>query len=107
MEIRLIDAEALIRAIHDLDGIEGHEELYYRIANMVVAAPTITQPNEWVSVEDRLPEVFTPVLVCREDGKVEQGCRDALGIWITFETRKECVTHWMPLPARPPEGKED
>lgn len=45
MEIRLIDAEALIRAIHDLDGIEGHEELYYRIANMVVAAPW--EKPEW------------------------------------------------------------
>lgn len=69
--------------------------------------PTLTPSNEWVSVEERLPEVFTPVLVCREDGKVEQGCRDALGIWITFETRTECVTLWMPLPAppyrRPPE----
>lgn len=44
--------------------------------------------NEWISVMDRLPDVFQPVIVCR---KGKNG------------TRTKSVTHWMPLP-EPPSG---
>ena len=30
---------------------------------------------EWISVKDRLPERMQPVIVCRDNGKVEQGYR--------------------------------
>ena len=97
MAVRPIDGNALIEwfrpYLHTGEAIPADV-----VIEDIRSMPTLTPPNEWVSVEDRLPEVFTPVLVCREDGKVEQGCRDALGIWITFETRTECVTHWMPEP---------
>lgn len=109
MEIRLIDAEALIRAIHDLDGIEGHEELYYRIANMVVAAPTITQPNEWVSVEERLPENNAQVLMWSAKWNIaEAGSYYNGRFWVYSEIGDgyiaDDITHWMSLPAPPAKG---
>ena len=111
MEIRLIDAEALIRAIHDLDGVEGHEKLYYRIANMVVAAPTITQPNEWVNAKDNPPQLTGKYICCVEDthGYMWSIPADYLlemKTWVgEFGEIKNKVVYWMPLPA-PPEKEE-
>ena len=72
--------------------------------------PTLTPPNEWVSVEERLPDELTMVLI------YSGGIYDVAG-WIEDEDGKICWTHnvkpqfWMPLPAppdrRPPEGEED
>lgn len=59
----------------------------------------------WISVKDRLPERFQPVLVCREKNGlpyVEQGCKDVGEWWKVYGTRTKQVTHWMPLP-EPPE----
>lgn len=67
---------------------------------------TLTQPNEWVSVEDRLPEPTYCVLVYTTDYSIEVDALDSDGEWMSFE-----VTHWMLLPAppdrRPPEGEEE
>ena len=70
--------------------------------------PTLTPPNEWVSVEERLPDELTMVLI------YSGGIYDVAG-WIEDEDGKICWTHnvkpqfWMPLPAppdrRPPEGE--
>lgn len=62
----------------------------------------MTEKCGWVSVKDGLPEEFVPVIVCRESGKVEPGCRDVNGWWKVYGTRTKHVTHWMPLP-EPPE----
>lgn len=66
--------------------------------------------TEWISVADRLPEVFQPVIVCRENKQgekiVEAGQRDVNGWWRVYGTRTKNVTHWMPLP-EPPEGLGD
>lgn len=63
--------------------------------------------SEWISVKDRLPEAFRPVIVCREKGKgeyvVEQGCKDVKDWWKVYGTRTKKVTHWMPLPEPPME----
>lgn len=56
----------------------------------------------WISVEERLPDCFEPVIVCRKGGKVEQGHRDVNDWWKVYGTRTKHVTHWMPLP-KPPE----
>ena len=67
---------------------------------------TLTPPNEWVSVEDRLPEPTYCVLVYTTDYSIEVDALDSDGEWMSFE-----VTHWMLLPAppdrRPPEGEEE
>lgn len=55
--------------------------------------------NEWISVKDRLPDRFRPVIVCRKKGKGEYVVeRDVNDWWKVYGTRTKCVTHWMPLP---------
>lgn len=61
--------------------------------------------SEWISVRERLPEPFTPVIVYRR-GKsggpmVEQGCYTVNGWWKVYSSRIKSVTHWMPLPSPP------
>lgn len=63
----------------------------------------MTSNKGWINVEDRLPERFVPVIVCREDGRVEQGYRDLNGWWKVYGTRTKHVTHWMPMPEPPKE----
>ena len=68
---------------------------------------------EWISVNDRLPEDYVPVLayVKHIDGKravflvdhvidYTNGCKT----WAETDTSwKYCVSHWMPLPEPPKE----
>ena len=63
--------------------------------------PTLTPPNEWVSVEERLPEPTYCVLVYTTDFSIEVDAIGSDGEWISYE-----VTHWMPLPAPPEEGEK-
>lgn len=61
----------------------------------------------WIPVAEKLPEEFTPVLVCRKKERgcyvVEQGCRDMSDWWKVYGTRTKKVTHWMPMPEPPEE----
>ena len=83
-------------------------------------APTLTPQNEWVSVEERLPELpekdwcSKMVISCGKNGHV------APMIWERAQVRGKMIerwkyhwdriydgagiTHWMPLPAPPGEG---
>lgn len=75
-------------------------------------APTLTPPNEWASVEERLPESQADVLVVafwHEHWQTMIGWHSDMGKkWrvITPHGEREPggVTHWMTLPA-PPEKK--
>ena len=64
--------------------------------------------QRWIPVTERIPEHFSPVIVCREKGKgeyvVEQGFKDVGDWWKVYGTRTKNVTHWMPLPEPPKEG---
>lgn len=77
----------------------------------------LTPPNEWVSVEERLPGVYLdeedigiPFLVCGPYTKYPFRAFFAGTFWHDCFEPVE-VTHWMPLPAppdrRPPEGEEE
>lgn len=86
-------------------------------------APTLTQPNEWVSVEKRLPEDDAPagrkqitMMVTTKAGKVTIASRifeperDYCGRvyparWLWSRWLNNHVTHWMELPAPP--GKDN
>lgn len=143
MAVRPIDANALLDHIKDLntwyndDGyIYGYDMKYPDgmffpddIIASIENTPTLTQPNEWVSVEERLPEDDAPagrkqitVLVCSKAKKVLVASRiyeperDYNGKvyparWRWSKLMNNYVTHWMPLPAppdrSPPEGEEE
>ena len=100
--------------------------------NVVKTQPTLTPPNEWVSVDERLPE-YNPgtgaksYWVAKKDNagnwqmKIAQYCDYGYAMTMDAETEVTWrdwdftkianVTHWMLLPAppdsRPPEGEED
>ena len=111
----------------DADKIEYYDdeqgfEIAYKVD--IDKLPTLTPPNEWVSVEERLPEGNGEYIVTACD----EGCPAGEGIWYdtvvvfaeyydgcwtwndgTEYDLTDIVTHWMPLPAppdsRPPEGE--
>ena len=56
--------------------------------------------SEWISVEDRLPEKNTSVLVSTDNGIVFQ-CLYAYDGWDLWEGNEVNITHWMPLPEPP------
>ena len=76
---------------------------------LVEHLPTLTPPNEWVSVEERLPEEKQRVIVRCERVGTSVGWI-LWGNWMAdIGPDAGKVTHWMPLPAppdrRPPEGE--
>ena len=85
--------------------------------NVVKTQPTLTPQNEWVSVEDTVPDPGERVLAT--DGIfVGEAYRTSADSWhrhTGFPWRDgvtgRTVKYWMPLPAppdrRPPEGEED
>jgi hypothetical protein len=64
--------------------------------------------TDWISVKDRLPEAFVPVMVCRRNqhGRqiVEAGQKDVRDWWRVYGMRTKSVTHWMPMPEPPEEA---
>ena len=67
----------------------------------ITHAPTLTQPNEWVSVEERLPEEKQRVIVRCERIGTSVGWI-LWGNWMTdIGPDAGNVTHWMSLPAPP------
>ena len=72
--------------------------------------PTLTPPNEWVSVEERLPKEKQRVIVRCEHVGTSVGWI-LWGNWMAdIGPDPGKITHWMPLPAppdrRPPEGDD-
>ena len=68
--------------------------------------------QEWISVNDRLPEPYVSVLVNMPGEKpfptVRRGFISNDGIWQSAMVRREPgeVTHWKPLPQPPKEGMQ-
>ena len=81
------------------------------LVDLIDNQPTLTPPNEWVSVKNKKPELGERVLAT--DGAfVGEGYMDCYGVWcrpngMRWNMLESEVTHWMPLPAppdrRPPE----
>ena len=110
MAVRPIDANQLYRIEKLLDtdivkkdkvASELLEQVLYDIQHM----PTLTPPNEWISVEDRLPEPGD--LIVYADNTVwgyQYGICRVCG-------KEKAFDYWMPLQDlpnnRPPEGEED
>lgn len=120
---RLIDAYQAIDIIDEWLGSVGTVMVgkglssYGELIGCIEDAPTLTQPNEWVNVEERLPEEGESVL-CIVNGKPGKNitlCEAyQLGVWYKEdgwlideypEWRDVEVLWWMPLPDAP-EGEE-
>ena len=73
--------------------------------NVVKTAPTLTPPNEWVSVEERLPEPGERVLAAN-GSFVGEAYLASNGTWMRHDGFPWEVDCWMPMPdRRPPEGE--
>ena len=69
------------------------------------AIPTLTQPNEWVSVEDAVPDPGVRVLAAN-GSFVGEAYMASNGAWMRHDGFPWNVDCWMPMPdRRPPEGE--
>lgn len=99
----------------------GYDDAIWHVLDVIEHMPTLTPPNKWVAVEERLPTDERPVLVFVGYADTMTGfittssyfCFDANPHWqwdglVRDEQR---TLFWMPLPApperRPPEGEEE
>lgn len=97
--------------------IETNNQDAYKIIQSVARAYVDAEQNKntvnksgWISVEDRLPDYWIPVLVCmRHRHTPNDGYRDMRIIvrskeygWARLEKHYE-ITHWMNLPEPPKE----
>ena len=110
MAVRPIDANELYRIEKLLDtdivrkdkvALNLLEQVLYDIQHV----PTLTPPNEWVSVEERLPEEKQRVIVRCERVGTSVGWI-LWGDWMAdIGPDAGKVTHWMPLPKSPKEDE--
>lgn len=108
--MRLIDADAVCERCRASGAICTGKDC--EIPNM----PTLTPPNEWVSVEDALPPNMDDVLVVVQNngecwtvtGYYSKTSKVWYAVLNGYDTQMD-VLWWMPLPAppdrRPPEGE--
>ena len=116
--MRPVDADALMAKLNRKKAgpanqryTEGFNDCLMRVRLMVHSAPTLTPPNEWVSVEDAVPDPGERVLAT--DGIfVGEAYRTSADSWhrhTGFPWRDgvtgRTVKYWMLLPAPP--AKED
>ena len=113
---RAIDGDRLLRELTALShGQVWHGWTYEGIRLLIERQPTLTPPNEWVSVEDRLPEESDGMVLFTNGKAVTSGYRNHMfrmsgeeGIYAPAIRKGGGymrVTHWMPLPEPP--TKED
>ena len=118
MAVRPIDGNELldIERLLDTDVVRQSKTaswLLDQVLHDIQAMPTLTPPNEWVSVEEKLPdeELKRFKELFPEENEVEvlvmiQGAYTATTLYwdgerFYDEARSYKVTHWMPLPAPP------
>ena len=115
---RAIDADELLKKFAYSPEDTEDEQVFNAAARKIIREmPTLTPQNEWVSVEDAVPDPGARVLAT--DGIfVGEAYRTSADSWhrhTGFPWRDgvtgRTVKYWMPLPAppdrRPPEGEED
>jgi len=64
----------------------------------------ITGCSRWIPVSERLPANDQRVIIALSTGEVAAGDY-AFGTWFDDSGHPAGVTHWMPLPAPPTDGK--
>ena len=110
--MRPVDAEALEKKISEWLGQPGNGDYYSgydaalcAVQDLIADTPTLTPPNEWVRVEERLPEEKQRVIVRCERVGTSVGWI-LWGNWMAdIGPDAGKVTHWMPLPKSPKEDE--
>ena len=116
---RAIDADALKEKYADelsVQRVFDYDAGFVAGIRAALEMPTLTPPNEWVSVENAMPPEHEPVL-CIASGRPKLGLTleeaDQLGSWNKadgwiideyLDWEDADVSWWMPLPDPP--GKE-
>lgn len=115
--MRMIDADKLVEAMTgacNIQEAQGMNTISGR--TLITIAREAPTESGWVNVKDKLPDYSCAVLVFHEFGSMQVldysrkhkafNCYD----WNSETEVKlfalEDVTHWMPLPAPPQEGKQ-
>lgn len=135
MAVRPIDANAMLDELRPVSFEAEHSavllsDVSKMMREWVERQPTLTPPNEWVSVEDRLPDtdgaylVYAPTytggssssLDCIGGIMFSRFLHEKWSIESGYYKRPNCVTHWMPIPtpydidhihiSEPPDGKK-
>ena len=110
----MIDGGVLKDNLTDIYG-DGNRLVYLNdVLDLIDKQPTLTPPNEWVSVYDRLPEPGERVLAT-DCGFVGEFYINERGQWQRYNVNCHAllmaldILYWMPLPVppdrRPPEGE--
>ena len=108
-----IDAGALKEKYADQLSVQrvfGYDAGFVAGILAALEMPTLTPPNEWVSVEERSPKLRENVLVCaywHEHWGVYMGWNSGHGWYVSCGLGQRSdvkVSHWMPpsRAARPP-----
>ena len=86
----------LVKSILEWEDAHQNEAVPYK--------PTLTQPNEWVSAEDAVPDPGVRVLAANGNF-VGEAYMASNGAWMRHDGFPWEVDAWMPMPdRRPPEG---
>ena len=88
--------EKLVQLLKDIMPLFTFEE---QVDHLIANGVTV---QEWISVEDRLPEPKEKAICLSRDGEMMIGIYTEWG-WM-FPCYFEEPTHWMPLP-QPPKGE--
>lgn len=131
---RMIDADALLEKLQRMidyckndNQVNGLTALF-QIGDAIMDCPTLIPPNEWVSVEERLPkyniredgELISSKILCYCEtdktvhlvvsqkfytGRKGEIVHPVFRYYDEWGDEIENVSHWMPLPA-PPKKEE-
>ena len=108
--MRAIDCGELEKRISSLARLarsDAQKSLLGRVLYIVENMPTLTPPNEWVAVEDAVPDPGVRVLAANGIF-VGEAYMASNGAWMRHDGFPWEVDAWMPMPdRRPPEGEED
>ena len=106
--MRAIDCGELEKRISSLARLarsDAQKSLLGHVLYIVENMPTLTPPNEWVSVEERLPEPGERVLAAN-GSFVGEAYLASNGTWMRHDGFPWKVDCWMPMPdRRQPEGE--
>lgn len=95
------------------ENVEISDELLKQLKNAPITIckeePSIEVVQEWIPVEERLPEDWTDVLVLSRFGFLETAVYTGTpgkwrAGWNGDMLESDSITHWMPLP-QPPKGE--